>query len=90
MCGSNGSWDSDDCSYSGAAVSNGTGGGRGAAGSANVDGSYGTVTVDWSTQEDDWNLVCLRTNSTRANWVHLADNSTSGKTLGAEGTTTYY
>ena len=66
------------------------GGAGGAAGSASVGGSYGTVTVDWSTQEDDWNLVCLRTNSTRANWVHLADNSTSGKTLGAAGTTTYY
>ena len=66
------------------------GGAGGAAGSASVGGSYGTVTVDWSTQEDDWNLVCLRTNSTRADWVHLADNSTSGKTLGAAGTTTYY
>ncbi len=90
MCGSNGSWDSDDCSYSGAAVSNGTGGGRGAAGSASVGGSYGTVTVDWSTQEDDWNLICLLTGSTRADWVHLADGSTKGKTLGAAGTTTYY
>ena len=66
------------------------GGAGGAAGSASVGGSYGTVTIDWTTQENDWNLVCLRTNSTRANWVHLADNSTSGKTLGAAGTTTYY
>ena len=66
------------------------GGAGGAAGPASVGGSYGTVTIDWTTQEDDWNLVCLRTNSTRANWVHLADNSTSGKTLGAAGTTTYY
>ena len=66
------------------------GGAGGAAGSASVGGSYGTVTVDWSTQEDDWNLVCLRTNSTRADWVHLTDNSSSGKTLGAAGTTTYY
>ena len=66
------------------------GGVGGAAGSASVGGSYGTVTIDWTTQENDWNLVCLRTNSTRANWVHLADNSTSGKTLGAAGTTTYY
>ena len=66
------------------------GGAGGAAGSASVGGSYGTVTLDWSTQENDWNLVCLRTNSTRANWVHLADNSTAGKTLGAAGTTTYY
>ena len=66
------------------------GGAGGAAGSASIGGSYGTVTLDWTTQEDDWNLVCLRTNSTRADWVHLADNSTSGKTLGAAGTTTYY
>ena len=48
------------------------------------------MTVDWSTQEDDWNLVCLGTNSTRANWVHLNDNASTGKTLGAAGTTTYY
>ena len=66
------------------------GGAGGAAGSASVGGSYGTVTVDWSTQEDDWNLVCLGTNSTRANWVHLNDNASTGKTLGAAGTTTYY
>ena len=90
MCGSNGSWGSNDCSNSGAAVSNGTGGGRGAAGSASVGGSASTVTVDWTTQEDDWNLICLLTGSTRADWVHLADGSTKGKTLGAAGTTTYY
>jgi len=48
------------------------------------------VTIDWTTQEDDWSLICLRTGTTRANWVHLADNSSSGKTLGAAGTTTYY
>ena len=66
------------------------GGAGGAAGSASVGGSYGTVTIDWTTQEDDWSLICLRTGTTRANWVHLADNSTSGKTLGAAGTTTYY
>ena len=66
------------------------GGAGGAAGSASVGGSYGTVTLDWTTQEDDWGLICLQTNSTRANWVHLADDSTVGKTLGAAGTTTYY
>ena len=66
------------------------GGAGGAAGSASVGGSYGTVTVDWSTQEDDWSLICLRTGTTRADWVHLTDNSSSGKTLGAAGTTTYY
>ncbi|KWW27697.1 MAG: PE-PGRS family protein, partial [bacterium F083] len=48
------------------------------------------MTIDWTTQEDDWSLICLRTGTTRANWVHLADNSSSGKTLGAAGTTTYY
>ena len=66
------------------------GGAGGAAGSASVGGSYGTVTLDWTTQEDDWSLICLRTGTTRANWVHLADGSTKGKTLGAAGTTTYY
>ena len=66
------------------------GGAGGAAGSASVGGSYGTVTLDWTTQENDWGLICFQTGSTRADWVHLADNSTSGKTLGAAGTTTYY
>ena len=66
------------------------GGAGGAAGSASVGGSYGTVTLDWSTQEDDWSLICLRTGTTRADWVHLADGGTTGKTLGAAGTTTYY
>ena len=66
------------------------GGAGGAAGSASVGGSYGTVTLDWTTQENDWGLICFQTGSTRADWVHLADGSTSGKTLGAAGTTTYY
>ena len=66
------------------------GGNGGAAGSASVGGSYGTVTVDWTTQEDDWSLICLRTGTTRADWVHLADGGTMGRTLGAAGTTTYY
>ena len=66
------------------------GGNGGAAGSASVVGSYGTVTVDWTTQEDDWSLICLRTGTTRADWVHLADGGTMGRTLGAAGTTTYY
>ena len=83
-------WDDDDADPPSGAATFGNGGAGGAAGSASVGGSYGTVTLDWTTQEDDWNLVCLRTNSTRANWVHLADNSTAGKTLGAAGTTTYY
>ena len=83
-------WDDDDANSPSGAATFGNGGAGGAAGSASVGGSYGTVTLDWTTQEDDWNLVCLRTNSTRANWVHLADNSTAGKTLGAAGTTTYY
>ena len=48
------------------------------------------MTLDWTTQENDWGLICFQTGSTRADWVHLADNSTSGKTLGAAGTTTYY
>ena len=66
------------------------GGAGGAAGSASVGGSYGTVTLDWTTQEDDWSLICLRTGTTRADWVHLASGSSMGKTLGAAGTTTYY
>ncbi|WP_294748277.1 hypothetical protein, partial [uncultured Prevotella sp.] len=66
------------------------GGAGGAAGSASVGGSYGTVTVDWSTQEGDWDMICLQTMTTRAEWVHLTDNASTGKTLGAPGTTTYY
>ncbi|MBR1520243.1 MAG: hypothetical protein IJ635_03290 [Bacteroidaceae bacterium] len=83
-------WDDDDANSPSGAATFGNGGAGGAAGSASVGGSYGTVTLNWTTQEDDWNLVCLRTNSTRADWVHLADGSTKGKTLGAAGTTTYY
>ena len=66
------------------------GGAGGAAGSASVSGSAGTVTFDWTTQENDWGLICLQTGSTRADWVYLADGSITGRTLGAPGTTTYY
>ena len=86
----NSTWGDNDANSPSGDATFGNGGAGGATGSASVGGSYGTVTLDWTTQEDDWNLVCLRTNSTRANWVHLADGSTKGKTLGAAGTTTYY
>jgi len=66
------------------------GGAGGATGSASVSGSAGTVTFDWTTQENDWGLICLQTGSTRADWVYLADGSITGRTLGAPGTTTYY
>ena len=59
-------------------------------GNATTSGSTSTVTVDWTTQEDDWGLICFQTGTTRADWVHIADNGTMGKTLGAVGTTTYY
>ncbi len=66
-------------------------GGAGAGcGNAATSGSTGTVTVDWSTQEGDWDMICLQTMTTRAEWVHLTDNASTGKTLGAPGTTTYY
>ena len=66
-------------------------GGAGAGcGNAATSGSTGTVTVDWSTQEGDWDMICLQTMTTRAEWVHLADGSIMGRTLGAPGTTTYY
>ena len=66
-------------------------GGSGAAcGNASTSGSTGTVTIDWTTQENDWGMIFAQTGSTRADWTHLADGSTTGKTLGAEGTTTYY
>ena len=83
-------WDDDDANSPSGAATFGNGGAGGAAGSASVGGSYGTVTLDWTTQENDWGLICFQTGSTRADWVHLADGSTSGKTLGAAGTTTYY
>ena len=66
------------------------GGSGGACGSASTSGSAGTVTVDWTTQEGDWDMICLQTMTTRAEWVHLADGGTMGKTIGAPGTTTYY
>ena len=66
------------------------GGSGGARGNASTSGSASTVSVDWTTQENDWGLICLQTGSTRADWVHLADNASTGKTLGAVGTTTYY
>ena len=91
MCGSNGSWSSGDCSYgSGRSTTDGTGGTGAARGSASTSGSASTVTVDWSTQEGDWDMICLQTMTTRAEWVHLTDNASTGKTLGAPGTTTYY
>ena len=66
-------------------------GGAGAGcGNAATSGSTGTVTVDWTTQEGDWDMICLQTMTTRAEWVHLTDNASTGKTLGAPGTTTYY
>ena len=66
-------------------------GGSGAAcGNASTSGSTSTVTFDWTTQEDDWGVICLQTGTTRADWVHLTDNATTGKTLGAPSTTTYY
>ena len=66
------------------------GGSGGACGNASTSGSASTVTVDWTTQEGDWDMICLQTMTTRAEWVHLADGGTMGKTLGAPGTTTYY
>ena len=83
-------WDDDDADPPSGAATFGNGGAGGAAGSASVGGSYGTVTLDWTKQEDDWSLICLRTGTTRADWVHLASGSSMGKTLGAAGTTTYY
>ena len=68
----------------------GTGGSGGARGNASTSGSASAVSVDWTTQENDWGLICFQTGSTRADWVHLTDNASTGKTLGAAGTTTYY
>ncbi len=67
------------------------GGAGGGCGNAATGSSVGTVTVDWTAaQEGDWDNICLQTGSTRANWVHLADGSITGRTLGAAGATTYY
>lgn len=83
-------WGDNDANSPSGAATFGNGGAGGAAGSASVGGSYSTVTVDWSTQEGDWDMICLQTMTTRAEWVHLTDNASTGKTLGAPGTTTYY
>jgi len=80
----------DDWNPASGDVTFGNGGNGGARGNASTSGSTSTVTVDWTTQENDWGLICFQTGSTRADWVHLTDNSSTGKTLGATGTTTYY
>ena len=80
----------DDWNPASGACTFGNGGSGGACGNASTSGSASTVTLDWTTQEDDWSLICLRTGTTRADWVHLASGSSMGKTLGAAGTTTYY
>jgi len=68
----------------------GNGGSGGGCGSASKSGSIGSVSVEWTTQENDWDLICLQTGTTRSDWTHLSDGGTLGKTLGAAGTTTYY
>ena len=63
----------------------------GVRGNASTSGSINTVSeADWTTQEDDWDLICLLTKSKRTDWIHLTDDATTGKTLGSAGTTTYY
>ena len=37
-----------------------------------------------------WEEVYAMTNTTSANWTALTEGSTTGKTLGTAGTTTYY
>ena len=87
---SNSSWDWDDANPASGDATFGNGGSGGACGSASKSGSMGSVSVDWTTQENDWGMICVQTKSTRADWTHLADGSTTGRTLGAAGTTTYY
>ena len=86
----NGEWGINDANPASGDATFGNGGAGGSRGNASTSGSASTVTLDWTTQEDNWNLICLQTGSTRADWVHLADGATTGKTLGAAGTTTYY
>ena len=86
----NGSFKSSDWNPASGDASFGDGGSGGGCGNASTSGSIGTVTVDWTTQENDWGMICVQTKSTRADWTHLSDGSTTGKTLGAAGTTTYY
>ena len=40
--------------------------------------------------ENEWDAVCWQTQTTQADWTLLDAASTTGKTLGAAGTTTYY
>ena len=37
-----------------------------------------------------WDEVYAMTNTTSANWTALTEGSTSGKTIGTQGNTTYY
>jgi hypothetical protein len=49
------------------------------------------MNMEWtSLQEDDWGMVCLLTQTSRANWTLLTDGSQTGMTLGEAGKTTYY
>ena len=38
----------------------------------------------------NWEEVYAMTNTTEANWTALTEGSTSGKTIGTQGNTTYY
>ena len=46
------------------------------------------VQMSWA--QASWEVVCAMTNTTTANWTQLNAGSTTGRTLGAAGTTTYY
>ena len=83
----NSTWSNNDSDVGRRAGSGGSGAG---CGNAATGGSAIPLTFDWTTQEDDWGLICLQTGTTREDWVQLTDGATKGRTLGAAGTTTYY
>ena len=87
----NGSFDSDDWNPASGDAPAGTAGNGGGKGGNTTAGSAVTVNIEWtSLQEDDWGMVCLLTQTSRANWTLLTDGSQTGMTLGEAGKTTYY
>lgn len=48
------------------------------------------ATVQGAWADNEWDAVYILTQTTSANWTALNASSTTGKTLGSAGTTTYY
>ena len=65
------------------------GGGGGAAGSASTSESAVTVTMELPDQ-NEWNMACRMTNTSRSDWTALPFGGSKGITIGTAGKATYY